>query len=121
MLTLPRQTGLSFKLPRRPVLVLAVLLVVVAVILFCTAADIQTPHIGHGFINNEDSKSHHGLRSGVANLDHQGPENEWDLNALPSPYSTDNLIFDTAASLLQHWPNTRYRNGESSSCHRSCY
>ena len=52
-----RQTGLSdFKPPRRPVLVLTVLLVVVAVIPVCTAADIQTSHIGYEFVNNEDSK-----------------------------------------------------------------
>ena len=118
MLALPRQTGLSDFKPRRrrPVLVLTVLLVV-AVIPVCTAADIQTPHIGYEFVNNEDSKSHHGPREGVqtvANVNHQGPENGWDLNTFPSPYSTDNLIFDTAASLLQHWPNTRYRNGELS-------
>jgi hypothetical protein len=38
----------------------------------------------------------------------------------PSNYSdayvrnaTDNLIFTTIASLLQQWPNTRYRNGHT--------
>lgn len=39
---------------------------------------------------------------------------EWDLNEIPDPDSTGHLIFDTAASLLQHWPNTRYRNGVGS-------
>lgn len=38
----------------------------------------------------------------------------WDLDAGPPPNSTWHLIFDTVSSLLQHWPNTRYRNGESS-------
>lgn len=28
--------------------------------------------------------------------------------------TTSNLIFSTADSLLQHWPNTRYRNGKHS-------
>jgi len=27
--------------------------------------------------------------------------------------ATDNLIFTTVASLLQQWPNTRYRNGHT--------
>ena len=29
----------------------------------------------------------------------------------PIENATGNLIFDTVNSLLQHWPNTRYRNG----------
>ncbi|KAF7440189.1 hypothetical protein PC9H_000533 [Pleurotus ostreatus] len=37
----------------------------------------------------------------------------WDLNKIPDPDSTGHLIFDTVASLLQHWPNTRYRNGHN--------
>ncbi|KAF4579301.1 hypothetical protein EYR36_001111 [Pleurotus pulmonarius] len=43
------------------------------------------------------------------NSDHKA----WDLNKIPDPDSTGHLIFDTAASLLQHWPNTRYRNGHN--------
>ena len=38
-------------------------------------------------------------------------EQSWDLDALPDPDSTAHLVFDTVSSLLQHWPNTRYRNG----------
>ncbi|KAG6853729.1 hypothetical protein C0991_001967 [Blastosporella zonata] len=34
----------------------------------------------------------------------------WDLNISPGENSTDQLVFDTVNSLLQHWPNTRYRN-----------
>ena len=30
----------------------------------------------------------------------------------PSRNSTSHLIFDTVNSFLQHWTNTRYRNGE---------
>jgi len=37
---------------------------------------------------------------------------DWDLTKGPSKNSTDNLVFDTVGSFLQHWPNTRYRNGE---------
>jgi hypothetical protein len=33
------------------------------------------------------------------------------LNTRPDNSSTGHLIFDTVNSLLQHWPNTRYRNG----------
>ncbi|KAJ7081125.1 hypothetical protein B0H15DRAFT_855118 [Mycena belliarum] len=39
---------------------------------------------------------------------------QWsDLSASPSPNATGHLIFDTVSSLLQHWPNTRYRNGHN--------
>ncbi|TFK69279.1 hypothetical protein BDN72DRAFT_617836 [Pluteus cervinus] len=37
----------------------------------------------------------------------------WNLSARPSVDSTSHLVFDTVASLLQHWPNTRYRNGHN--------
>ena len=36
---------------------------------------------------------------------------EWDFFEKPSQNSTSHLIFDTANSFLQHWTNTRYRNG----------
>ena len=42
----------------------------------------------------------------------QVPKENWDLTKGPAQNSTDNLIFDTVGSFLQHWPNTRYRNGE---------
>ncbi|KAG6833117.1 hypothetical protein H0H87_011225 [Tephrocybe sp. NHM501043] len=35
----------------------------------------------------------------------------WDLNIPVGGNSTNHLVFDTVNSLLQHWPNTRYRNG----------
>ncbi|TFK68719.1 hypothetical protein BDN72DRAFT_888457 [Pluteus cervinus] len=37
----------------------------------------------------------------------------WNLSVGPSVDSTSHLVFDTVASLLQHWPNTRYRNGHN--------
>ena len=37
---------------------------------------------------------------------------EWNLDKIPSPNATDHLVFETVHSLLQHWPNTRMRNGE---------
>ncbi|KAF8071565.1 hypothetical protein FPV67DRAFT_1481796 [Lyophyllum atratum] len=37
----------------------------------------------------------------------------WDLHRPPGVNSTGNLVFDTVNSLLQHWPNTRYRNGHT--------
>jgi len=40
------------------------------------------------------------------------PGDDWDLAKEPAKNSTHNLVFDTVASFLQHWPNTRYRNGE---------
>ncbi|KAK0203741.1 hypothetical protein DFS33DRAFT_1431675 [Desarmillaria ectypa] len=37
----------------------------------------------------------------------------WDFNVKPSVNSTSHLIFDTVSAFLQHWPNTRYRNGHN--------
>ena len=39
---------------------------------------------------------------------------EWSLDKFPNPNATDHLVFETVHSLLQHWPNTRMRNGERS-------
>lgn len=36
---------------------------------------------------------------------------KWRFDIEPSPNATDNYVFETVASLLQQWPNTRYRNG----------
>jgi hypothetical protein len=38
---------------------------------------------------------------------------QWDLGEAPAANATGHLVFETANSLLQHWPNTRYRNGMS--------
>ncbi|TFK69286.1 hypothetical protein BDN72DRAFT_840485 [Pluteus cervinus] len=38
---------------------------------------------------------------------------QWNLSVGPSTESASHLVFDTVASLLQHWPNTRYRNGHN--------
>jgi hypothetical protein len=35
----------------------------------------------------------------------------WDFEEGVHPNSTAHLVFDTVNSLLQQWPNTRYRNG----------
>lgn len=37
----------------------------------------------------------------------------WKFDDEPSPDAAMNYLFETAASLLQQWPNTRYRNGMS--------
>ena len=42
----------------------------------------------------------------------QVQEDEWNLSQLPSINATGHLIFATASSFMQHWPNTRYRNGK---------
>jgi hypothetical protein len=39
-----------------------------------------------------------------------------DIDAPPDANATGHLIFDTVNSFLQHWPNTRYRNGMLFSC-----
>ncbi|KAG1870644.1 hypothetical protein DFJ58DRAFT_652847 [Suillus subalutaceus] len=38
---------------------------------------------------------------------------QWRFEEGPPENATGNLIFDTVHSLLQHWPNTRYRNGHN--------
>ncbi|KAG1779228.1 hypothetical protein EV702DRAFT_127389 [Suillus placidus] len=38
---------------------------------------------------------------------------QWRFDECPPENATGNLIFDTVHSLLQHWPNTRYRNGHN--------
>lgn len=35
----------------------------------------------------------------------------WDFTVAPNLNSTSHFIFDTVASLSQHWTNTRYRIG----------
>jgi hypothetical protein len=35
----------------------------------------------------------------------------WDFATAPPANSTAQLVFSTVQNLLQHWPNTRYRNG----------
>ncbi len=37
---------------------------------------------------------------------------DWDLDSQPNINATGHLVFDTVNSFLQHWPNTRYRNGK---------
>ncbi|KAJ3839248.1 hypothetical protein F5878DRAFT_535967 [Lentinula raphanica] len=42
------------------------------------------------------------------------PANQrWNLNLPPSENATGHLIFQSVSSLLQHWPNARYRNGHT--------
>ncbi|KAF7363139.1 hypothetical protein MVEN_00666400 [Mycena venus] len=38
---------------------------------------------------------------------------DWNLETTPDTNWAGHLIFDTVSSLLQHWPNTRYRNGHT--------
>ncbi|KAG2145287.1 uncharacterized protein EDB93DRAFT_512040 [Suillus bovinus] len=38
---------------------------------------------------------------------------QWRFDEGPAENATGNLIFDTVHSLLQHWPNTRHRNGHN--------
>ncbi|KAG2153941.1 hypothetical protein DEU56DRAFT_951549 [Suillus clintonianus] len=38
---------------------------------------------------------------------------QWKFDEYPLDNATGNLIFDTVHSFLQHWPNTRYRNGHN--------
>jgi hypothetical protein len=55
----------------------------------------------------------------ITNLDSGKPHSysvgskieEWRFDEGPAESATGNLIFDTVHSLLQHWSNTRYRNG----------
>ncbi|KAF4613968.1 hypothetical protein D9613_008062 [Agrocybe pediades] len=50
-------------------------------------------------------------KSGIATTSHD--RDSWDFDEEPPANSTTNLVFNTASSLLLHWPNTRYRNGHT--------
>ena len=54
---------------------------------------------------------HHWHDGNKAVLSNEGLA-EWNFNELPNPNDTDHLVFETVYSLLQHWPNTRMRNGK---------
>lgn len=43
------------------------------------------------------------------NLENDG--DNWDISIAPGANVTGHLVFETVNSLMQHWPNTRYRNG----------
>ncbi|KAH7924178.1 hypothetical protein BV22DRAFT_1091365 [Leucogyrophana mollusca] len=45
--------------------------------------------------------------------DHDNGVEQWQLSKEPAANATGHLVFETVSSLLQHWPNTRYRNGHS--------
>jgi len=57
--------------------------------------------------SNSDNASefpyHHGSLSSNAE--------QWNFDEGPPDNATWNLVFDTVHSFMQHWPNTRYRNG----------
>ncbi|KAH7927204.1 hypothetical protein BV22DRAFT_1127575 [Leucogyrophana mollusca] len=38
---------------------------------------------------------------------------QWRFDETPAVNATGHLVFETVSSLLQHWPNTRYRNGHT--------
>ncbi|KAJ3526210.1 hypothetical protein NMY22_g10259 [Coprinellus aureogranulatus] len=40
-------------------------------------------------------------------------QKQWKFDVGPSPNATENYIFESVSSLLQQWPNTRYRNGHT--------
>ncbi|KAH7910571.1 hypothetical protein BJ138DRAFT_1008581 [Hygrophoropsis aurantiaca] len=42
-----------------------------------------------------------------------GEDDDWRFDETPPVNTTDHLVFETVSSLLQHWPNTRYRNGHT--------
>ena len=46
-------------------------------------------------------------------IDHNNTLLNWRLDEPPNVNSTGHLVFETVNSLLQHWPNTRMRTGES--------
>ena len=46
--------------------------------------------------------------------DRHPQDEDWSPDILPNPNATHHLVFETVHSLLQHWPNTRMRNGKRS-------
>ncbi|KAI6105227.1 hypothetical protein EDD16DRAFT_1714026 [Pisolithus croceorrhizus] len=55
----------------------------------------------------------HYVTGGLPTEEDMDPLVDWKLDDPPSVNSTDHLIFETVSSLLQHWPNTRMRNGHN--------
>ncbi|KAI6000132.1 hypothetical protein F5J12DRAFT_928594 [Pisolithus orientalis] len=51
--------------------------------------------------------------AGVANNAFDSNPTHWNFEDLPSPNATGHLVFETVYSLLQHWSNTRMRNGHT--------
>lgn len=51
--------------------------------------------------------------AGVANNAFDSNPTHWNFEDLHSPNATGHLVFETVHSLLQHWPNTRMRNGHT--------
>ncbi|KAJ3906380.1 hypothetical protein F5879DRAFT_920684 [Lentinula edodes] len=56
-------------------------------------------------------KALHSELSTTFNLGNDG--DTWDISIAPGENVTGHLVFETVNSLMQHWPNTRYRNGHS--------
>ncbi|KAL0069445.1 hypothetical protein AAF712_003470 [Marasmius tenuissimus] len=52
--------------------------------------------------------------SSILKLRPQGKElHAWNLSTPPDPSDTGHLVFNTVHSLLQNWPNIRYRHGHA--------
>ncbi|KAI6004340.1 hypothetical protein EDC04DRAFT_2611669, partial [Pisolithus marmoratus] len=51
--------------------------------------------------------------TGLANNLFDSDPTRWNFEDLPIPNATGHLVFETVHSLLQHWPNTRMRNGHT--------
>lgn len=79
-------------------------------VLFSFVASILVPSLA-GQV--QLGSSHHGQDRGPVILSGEAFA-EWNLGKLPNPNNTDHLVFETVHSLLQHWPNTRMRNGKRS-------
>ncbi|KAG1887218.1 hypothetical protein F4604DRAFT_1917029 [Suillus subluteus] len=53
------------------------------------------------------------INSNPGHLNSISSNEQWGFDECPPENATGNLIFDTVHSLLQHWPNTRHRNGHN--------
>ncbi|KAG1887215.1 hypothetical protein F4604DRAFT_1951087 [Suillus subluteus] len=53
------------------------------------------------------------INSNSGHLNSISSNEQWSFDEYPPENVTGNLIFNTVHSLLQHWPNTRHRNGHN--------
>ncbi|KAG1870660.1 hypothetical protein DFJ58DRAFT_722882 [Suillus subalutaceus] len=53
------------------------------------------------------------INSNPDHLNSVSSNEQWSFDECTPENATGNLIFNTVHSLLQHWPNTRYRNGHN--------
>ncbi|KIK58115.1 hypothetical protein GYMLUDRAFT_45667 [Collybiopsis luxurians FD-317 M1] len=85
---------------------------------FLAPAIVQAAQIPTALLDQSHSNVNHHYSPSfspelVYDTDIDDENDSWDLSVPPNENATGHLVFETVHSLMQHWPNTRYRNGHS--------